>query len=584
MKKATLLIVVLLTASVGMPTDGVQLDAFPKTSIAEDGTATWCGFCPNAYAGLEIVHGQFDYAKFISVRHYETSGSYGTPETDARNDYNGVSGLPTVVFDGQTNIVGAGTTTANTGEPYLTVVEGSTLKPSPVRVEIDSFDPVTGAVSATVTMYSTTDMLDNDSVMFILVEDDITSSHTHVTRDIVYETITLSGAGVFTTVNTSFVIDPTWTMANLQAVALVQRVADKEVLQSASTYLQPTYSVHGMVPFSRVLFGPPSGTYTTDQFTIMNLGALDTYTIELVVDNAPAGWEVEFVDDLGGIHTSTFVFALDNEVTAPFHVNVKPTSLGQADFHFEVTSANLTTTLSIPFAYFTEGLEIMLVDDDGGEDYELYFSDVLDTLGMTYGVWNRDISPLAVEVAQNFDMIIWNVGLGYPTLNADDQDFLTGYLDAGKSLFITGQDIGWELNDGSPSQWYQDYLHAIYIRDDTNILDLDGVSGDPITGGLNLHIAGGTGASNQAYPDEISAADASAVEILHYTGGFCGAVRSIDPTSNARVVYLGFGFEGIDSDLDRHDLLTAALEWMNPMIFTDGFESGDMLLWTTSTP
>ena len=579
MKKAALALVVLLAA-----TPLIALDAYPKTSIAEDATATWCGFCPNAYAGLEIVHGQFDYAKFISVRHYETSGSYGTPETDARNDYYGVSGLPTVVFDGQPNIVGAGTATANTGEPYLTLVEGSTLKPAPVRVEIDSFDPVTGAVSATVTMYSTTDMLDNDSVVFILVEDGVTSSHTHVTRDIVYETITLSGAGAFTTINTSFVIDPAWTTANLQAVALVQRVADKEVLQSASTYPQPTYSVHAMVPFSRVLFGPPSGTYTTDEFTIMNLGATDTYTIELVVDSAPPGWQVEFVDDLGGVHTGTYVFGLDNEVSTPFHVNVMPTSLGQADFHFEVTSANLATTLTIPFAYFTEGLDIMLVDDDGGAPYELYFSDVLDTLGKSYGVWNRDLSPLAAEVAQNFDTIIWNVGLGYPTLDAADQDFLTGYLDAGKALFLSGQDIGWELNDGGASQWYQDYLHAIYIRDNTNIMVLDGVPGDPVTGGLSLLIAGGNGANNQAYPDEISAADASATEILHYTGGFCGAVRSVDPTSGAHVVYLGFGFEGIDNDQDRHDLLTAALEWMDPTIFTDGFESGDTLVWSATSP
>jgi len=584
MKKAALLVCVLLAASVGMSTDGVPLDAFPKTSIAEDGTATWCGFCPNAYAGLEIVHSQFDYAKFISVRHYATSGLYGTPETDARNAYYGISGFPTVVFDGQTNIVGAGTPTATTGEPYLTLVEGSTLKPAPVRVEIDSFDPVTGAVSSTVTMYSTTDMLDNDSMVFILVEDDVAGQHTRLTRDIVYETITLSGAGNSTPITTAFVIDPSWTTANLRAVALVQRVADKEILNAASTYPQPTHSVHAMVPFSGVLFGPASGTHTTDDFTIMNLGATDTYTIELIIDSAPAGWQIEFVDDLGGVHTGTYVFGLDNEVSTQFHVNVMPSSLGQADFHFEVTSANLTTTLSIPFAFFTEGLEIMVVDDDAGAAYELYFTDVLDTLGTSYGVWNRDIAPLATEVAQNFDMIIWNVGLGYPTLDDEDQDFLTGYLDAGKALFLSGQDIGWELNDGGASPWYQSYLHSIYIRDDTNIMDLDGVAGDPVSGGLSLHIAGGTGANNQAYPDEISAADATATEIFHYTGGYCGAVRSSDPANGGRVVYLGFGFEGIGSDQDRQDLLTNALEWMDPSIFTDGFESGDTTFWSNTSP
>ena len=50
MKNVMLLICVLLSA-----TTLLALDAYPKTSIAEDATATWCTFCPNAYAGLEIV-------------------------------------------------------------------------------------------------------------------------------------------------------------------------------------------------------------------------------------------------------------------------------------------------------------------------------------------------------------------------------------------------------------------------------------------------------------------------------------------------------------------------------------------------
>ena len=574
MKNAALALVVLLAT-----TPLYALDAYPKTSIAEDGTATWCQFCPNAYAGLDIVHSQFDYAKFISVRHYETSGSYGTPETDARNDFNGVSGLPTVVFDGLTKVVGAGTATANTGEPYLTIVAGTTLKPSPIQVEIDSFNPTNGAVSATITMYSNTDTLTSDTVLFILTEDDVTSQHTHVTRDLVYETVTLSGAGSSTTINTSFAIDPSWNTASLHAAVLVQRVTDHDVLQAASTYALPDYSVHGMVPFPRVLFGPSSGTFSSDDFTIMNLGLADTYTIELIVDNAPPGWQVEFVDDLGGTHTTTYGFGLANETSTDFHVNVIPASRGQAVLHFEVTSTNLSSPVVIPFAYFTEGLDVMLVDDDGGESYDDYFTTILDAAGKSYGIWNRDLSPLTVDVAQNFDVIIWNVGLSYPTLDADDQAFLTGYLDDGNALFVTGQDIGWELNDGGASQWYQDYLHAVYVRDDTNIMNLDGVPGDPVTNDLDLVITGGTGASNQTYPDEIAAADADATEILYYTGGYCGAVRSEDSVSRARVVYLGFGFEGIDNDLDRTDLLLDALQWIGPEIFSDGFETGDTTAW-----
>jgi hypothetical protein len=116
-------------------------------------------------------------------------------------------------------------------------------------------------------------------------------------------------------------------------------------------------------------------------------------------------------------------------------------------------------------------------------------------------------------------------------------------------------------------------------------MDLNGVVGDPITDGLSLHIAGGTGANNQQYPDEISPYDADATEILYYQGDGCGAIRSIDSVSGAKVVYLGFGFEGIDDAQDRYDLLVPALNWLRgPEVFADGFESGDTSAWTAGSP
>ena len=582
MKQAVLFICVLLAATT-LP----ALDAFPKTSIAEDGTATWCTYCPNAYAGLEIVHGQFDFDQFISVRYYETSGLYGTAETDARNDFYAISGFPTVVFDGLTKVVGAGTATATTGQPYLSIVEGTSLDPAPVQLEIDSFNATTGAVSATVTMHSTTAVLDNDILLFVVMEDNVAGVHTHVARDLVYETVSLTGAGNTATVNTSFTINPSWITANLHAVALVQRVADNEILQAASTYPQPTYSVRGMVPFSRVGFGSSSGTYMTGDFTIMNTGVADNYTVDVVVDAGPPGWQVSFVDELGGVHTTPYLFSLGNAESTFFHVNVMPTSPGQMDFHFEVNSPNLAAPLEIPFAYFTNDLDVMLVDDDGGDPYELYFTEALDAAGVTYGVWDRDLSPLATEVAQYYNTLIWNVGFGFPTLEPDDKAFLAGYLDDGKNLFISGQDIGWDLNDPGANPdpaWYHTYLHASWVRDDTNILYLDGVPGDPITDGMTLHIAGGTGANNQQYPDEIGAYDADATVILNYQGDGGGAIRSVDSVSGARVVYLGFGFEGIDEAQDRYDLLIPSLDWLQGVVFRDGFESSDTSAWSSSTP
>ena len=584
MRRAVVLLIVMLGAAASV----AALDAYPKTTLAEDATATWCGYCPNAYAGLEVVHSQYDYGQFISARYYASSGSYGSPEIDAAIAYYGVSGYPTVIFNGQTMVVGAGAITA-TGASYLPIVEAASFQPAPIRIEIDSFDPATGDIQATVTMYSETDALAGDHIRFLLLEDNLTSLHTRATRDIINDTITLSGAGSTAVFNRSFDVDPGWNQANLHAVVFVQRAADKEVLQADSSYDEPDYSVRAMVPFDRVKIGPSSGTQPSPPFTLANVGLADTFTIELVVDHAPAGWAASYWDDLGGNHTGPWSFSLGVQESTEFSIDVTPATPGYMKFHLEVSSPNLTAPLIIPFTYLSDDLDVLIVDDDGAQGYESYYTTALDSLGVLYGVWDLNAGKLTDDVLQAYSVLIWQIGESYPTLDADDRDFLTNHLDNGGSLFLTGQDIGWELNTSDSGNydptWYHDYLHANYVRDDTNILYLNGVAGDPISDGLTLHIAGGDGANNQEYPDEIAPRDSDATAILNYQGDGVGGIRAASATSGARVVYLGFGFEAIDNAQHRADLLGPALQWLGAgELFSDGFESGDTTAWSATVP
>jgi hypothetical protein len=317
----------------------------------------------------------------------------------------------------------------------------------------------------------------------------------------------------------------------------------------------------------------------------MNVGLADTFTIELFVDYAPAGWTASFWDDQGVNHTGPWSFSLGVQESTEFSVDVVPTSPGHIVFHLEVSSPNLTTPLVIPFSYLTDDCDVLIVDDDGAEDYEYYYTAALDGLGLTYGVWKRADAALNEDVLQAYRLLIWQVGESYPTLDADDRDFLSQHLEHGGSLFLTGQDIGWELNDEAPA-WYHAYLHANYVTDDTNNYNLDGVAGDPITDGLDLHIQGGDGANNQEYPDAIAPYDSDATVILSYrSSSYKGGIRVTDSDSGARIVYLGFGYEAIDNPQDRAALLGASLEWMGVNeLFIDGFESGDASRWSVTVP
>ena len=64
--------IVLTLIMFGITAQGEALDAYPTTSLAEDATATWCPYCPEAYAGLDVVQSQYDATEFLSVRYYAT--------------------------------------------------------------------------------------------------------------------------------------------------------------------------------------------------------------------------------------------------------------------------------------------------------------------------------------------------------------------------------------------------------------------------------------------------------------------------------------------------------------------------------
>jgi len=342
-----------------------------------------------------------------------------------------------------------------------------------------------------------------------------------------------------------------------------------------------------MVPFSRTVLGPSTGVYESDFLTVMNTGLGDDFEVSIVIDYAPPGWSVAFKDSVGTTHTDPLIFSLAADASTTFKAIATPGSPGSMRYRMVITSPNLTRPLEVPFSYITDDAEVLIVDDDGGDPFEDYFREALETGGKSYGVWDILSDPLTQEVADTFDVIVWNVGFSSPTLDDADKTFLADFLNDGKALFLSGQDIGWDLNDiqANPDPtWYHTYLHANYIRDDTNEWNIFGVPGDIITDGLDLYINGGTGASNQAFPDEIEPYDADATQILEYQGNYGAAIRSTDSISGAKLVYLGFGFEGIDNAQDRHDLLVPAVRWLQGIVFEDGFESSDTSVWSNVTP
>ena len=102
---------------------------------------------------------------------------------------------------------------------------------------------------------------------------------------------------------------------------------------------------------------------------------------------------------------------------------------------------------------------VLVVDDDnntvGAENAELFYTTILDSLGVDYFIHNRSYDgPLTLGQLTKSPIVIWLTEWAFPTLDEDDRNVLAAYLDMGGNLYISGQDLGWDLNEypGTQSQ------------------------------------------------------------------------------------------------------------------------------------
>jgi parallel beta-helix repeat protein len=189
-------------------------------------------------------------------------------------------------------------------------------------------------------------------------------------------------------------------------------------------------------------------------------------------------------------------------------------------FGFEAinNSAMRDTVMSRTVTWLDSNLSgsVLLVDDDQGADYESYYNDSLINNSIGYDYWDTSSqgSPNNSTLS-SYPVVIWFTGDDYSdTLNTSEQSALEQYLNDGGNLFLTGQYIGYDLNDDGV--FYSTYLHAIYVTEEPTA-GLAGVSGDPISDGLTIGISDGDGADNQFYPDRILPRE-NATTVLYYTG------------------------------------------------------------------
>ena len=353
-----------------------------------------------------------------------------------------------------------------------------------------------------------------------------------------------------------------WNDRDLAVVAWVQSDASKEVINAGIDL--PTYILESDDPDAS--FFTANDSFTKEMKLVNDNASNLNLKIYAAKSTIPSSWSYELLHQENSVDTIEIEVAPGDSIT--FDLTVNSTDEGPGG-SVSIFAENVDDPYNYGFssnfdAVLKQG-NLLFVDADGGESFENVYFQVFDNIEVEYTAINKStISTLFKEEdPSQFDALFWNISWSFPAVDESAIEFLAGYLDAGGSLFIAGQDIGWDIFDPNGSSgfqaakdFYNNYLDANYSADNSGIFSMEGVEGDPVGDGLSFSI----GAPYNRYPEVISSNSGESVPFLKYSNSNnYGAIHYDNGTYKA--VYSGVGLEQITSSDERIKYVGNVLEF-----------------------
>ncbi|TWT37419.1 AmiA-like protein [Posidoniimonas corsicana] len=181
------------------------------------------------------------------------------------------------------------------------------------------------------------------------------------------------------------------------------------------------------------------------------------------------------------------------------------------------------------------------------------------------------ISTAANELVANgtvdltdYDAVFWILGeesTADQTFDVSEQSAVASYLTGGGKLFVSGAEIGWELDNlGGGQSFYNNTLRAEYIADDANTYQATGAVGS-IFEGINLTFDDGDLYYDTEYADVIAPSGGASPALSYGNGAGTAAVQFSQ--GEERVVMLAFPFETITDAAVRAEMMARVIDFFD---------------------
>jgi hypothetical protein len=565
----------------------------PKFVLFEHFTQASCGPCAAQNPGFET---NILNANSQTVRHiaYHTSwpgvdpmNAANATEVADRVTYYNVSGVPDVVLQGNYKQGGPASMTQAD-------VDAQFSMGSPIKIEVTEVD--NGATRDVTVVVKTigTAPTGTFKLYTAVVEDPIdyttapgSNGELHFPNvfrkmypSTAGENVTLAPVGGAVTFNYTYNIDPTWVAANVKVVSFLQETTSKEVLNVGSVG-DPMINYTLSNPNNEVS-NVAAGTATSFTFTSGNSGSASEDFVYTLTNDAPADWTSNFTID-GNSFGSTATVTSNAGSTANIVVNVTPgATRGVVTYTLTVSSvSNPGSPVMSKKVYVISGVTDLIVNNSGyvgdgatagsAANWGAVYTDALAAANNSgYASTNDMVMQKAIDnlAFTGVNNVYYNAGWTFPALTDGVVLALQNFMDGGGNLFISGQDIGWEIADVATSgfitpaktTFFSDYMHATYVADGgTTNSTLTTVSTDPIFSGIASAPINNFYGGTYFFPDQINAADTAAKVIFKYgTSARVGGIRA--QTANYKMVYICAGMEMLNNT-NSNEILKRAHDW-----------------------
>lgn len=519
-------------------------------------------------------------------------------EVDTRVGYYNIGGVPTVVTGGLAQ--------NNSADVNDAVVNGATIGGSPIAINVNE---TTEGTQRNVTIDVKTVSAvpaGNWKIRAAIVERIInypSAPGTNGEKDFpnVFRRMLINGTngatfeaapiGETATFTYDYTLNGTWNANNIYVIAFIQNETTKEVLNSGSSFDWKFDLYNQSNSFVNTESADP--VYFNNQVT----SGFDTdqYVQIDITTNAPDDWNAAMVIDGNEFDFLSLSTLVPAGGLAQINLKVTPgSSRSIAKYTLKISNLDDPLQYTSTDYYINNGAEDLVLNKN--TDHEpVYIAGLQHAANTRYGSLAIGefsyLAERAPNMLESIKHLYANIGWAYNTFDDTFVEQLANMMDSGVNLFISGQDIGWDLFDpsgtGTPAQreFYTNYLHAEWLDDGGNSnSSLTHTTGDDVFAEFtsSLPITNSVYGSDSFFPDQIAPADANATAIFNYNNSDrIAAIRA--EADDYKVVYLGIGIEMLQNDAQRNELVKTVHDWFHGEATATEFDAA-IRQWASCSP